>query len=421
VNLQKARRDRIKKERERLNSPITYPEFKWTELGSQEYLNAIDDINSVYKMILKSGADSSQVQEMLDAKSKKDFVRIRTNIRRNYKNHVESGKPVLDLQLDAEFVPHPHVYGRGKKEKFQTVREQLVIEKILSFEQYMATLNIFKCSVCLECQIEAKPNCTNPEYVCKSCAKRKDPDYFINNNLHPVWYLVDDDGNYVLDEHGKRAIQYHIPEELSCLTMYEKLLIWRCANFVPSVHLKNGVFGIKGHCVTFPQDITEMCNELPQRKDTLITFIRNIGNKDTSAIFPTRLTVNRNRVVAALEWLQKHNPFYRNIKITHSNFDWMNGADEVNVGADGVVLNMKESARSKMKESEDEYVSRVHATEQHEQDALPMHTVHANKTNKVPTGRQAKRIKELVDIAKKTGQAEKVMNFPPIDHDSAIS
>jgi hypothetical protein len=50
-----------------------------------------------------------------------------------------------------------------------------------------------------------------------------------------------------------------------------------------------------------------------------------------------------------------------------------------------------------------------------------MRTVHANETNKVPTGRQAKPIKELVDIAKKTGQAEKVMNFPPIDHDSAIS
>ena len=50
-----------------------------------------------------------------------------------------------------------------------------------------------------------------------------------------------------------------------------------------------------------------------------------------------------------------------------------------------------------------------------------MSTVHANETNKVPTGRQAKPIKDLVDIAKKTGQAEKIMNFPPIDHDSAIS
>ena len=96
--------------------------------------------------------------------------------------------------------------------------------------------------------------------------KRGDPEYHTKNNLHPVWYLVDDDGNYVLDENGKKEIQYHIPEELACLTMYEKLLIRRCANFVPSVHLRNGIFGINGHCVTFPQDITEMCDELPQRK-----------------------------------------------------------------------------------------------------------------------------------------------------------
>ena len=40
----------------------------------------------------------------------------------------------------------------------------------------------------------------------------------------------------------------------------------------------------------------------------------------------------------------------------------MNGADEVNMGSDGVVLNMKENARSKMKEMEDEHVSNVHST-----------------------------------------------------------
>jgi hypothetical protein len=29
---------------------------------------------------------------------------------------------------------------------------------------------------------------------------------------------------------------------------------------VPSIHLSNGTFALKGHCVTFPQDITKMCN-----------------------------------------------------------------------------------------------------------------------------------------------------------------
>ena len=137
--------------------------------------------------------------------------------------------------------------------------------------------------------------------MCPICTKRKDLNFYTDNNLHPVWYLVDDIGNYVLDENGNKATQYNIPEELSCLSMYEKLLIRRCANFVPSVHLKNGVFGLKGHCVTFPQDITEMCDELPQQKDTLLTFIQNIGNKDTNAIFPTSLRVNHLKVLNALK------------------------------------------------------------------------------------------------------------------------
>ena len=102
----------------------------------------------------------------------------------------------------------------------------------------MASLNMFKCKQCKECHLETKPATGDWTYVCNACTKRKDPNYHINNNLHPVWYLVDDDGNYVLDEHGNKVAQYHIPEELNCLTMYKKLLICRCANFVPSVHLK---------------------------------------------------------------------------------------------------------------------------------------------------------------------------------------
>ena len=195
--------------------------------------------------------------------------------------------------------------------------------------------------------------------------------------------------------------------------MYVKLLIRLCANFVPSVHLKNGIFGLNGHCVTFPQGITERCDELPQRKETLVTFVHNIGNKDTDNVFPTSLRVNRLKLVNALKWLQKHNPFYRNIKIKEENFDWMNGAEEVNMVSDGIVLNMKESLRS---------ISNAHSTKQDEDDdTLPMRTVHANEAIKVPSGRQAEPIKEFIDIAHKTNQTAKIMNFLPIDHDSAIS
>ena len=86
----------------------------------------------------------------------------------------------------------------------------------------------------------------------------------------------------------------------------------------------------------------------------------------------------------------------------------MNGAKEVNMGTDGVVLEMKETSKSQLKETEDEHVSNVHSADiSHESNnyqdlALPMQTVHANKSMKVPSGRQAKPIKELIDIAQMT-------------------
>ena len=113
----------------------------------------------------------------------------------------------------------------------------------------------------------------------------------------------------------------------------------------------------------------------------------------------------------------------------------MNGADEVNMGTDGVVLKMKENPKSQLKETEDEHVSNIHSAwmnhkdldnggnddDDDDDDIFPMRTAHTNETVKVPSGRQAKPIKELIDIAHKRDQTSKIMNFPPIDHDSAIS
>ena len=385
-----------------------------------------------------------KVCPMMTAKTKSEFVKAKRTIDRRYLRHINAAKPVLKLTKDVYFIPDPRKYKGSPGPKLPTIREILAREKILQFEHDMESLNMFMCSGCKECHIESKPATNELVYTCKACDKRNDPDYYINNNLHPVWYLVDDDNNYVLDENGKKVVQYHVPEELACLSMYEKLLIRRCANFVPSVHLKNGIFGLKGHCVTFPQDITEMCDKLPQRKETLLTFVRNIGNKDTDAVFPVSLRVNRLKVLKALNWLKKHNPFYRNIKIREENLDWMNGADEVNMGTNGVVLKMKENPRSRLQETEDEHVSNVHSTnmthkdlhnydddhddDDHDDDEdnddnneLPMRTVHANDRIKVPSGRQAEQIKEFIDIARETDQTSKIMNFPPIDHDSAIS
>ena len=76
----------------------------------------------------------------------------------------------------------------------------------------------------------------------------------------------------------------------------------------------------------------------------------------------------------------------------------MNGAEEVNMGTNGIVLNMKESSRSKMKAMEDEHVSNAHSTK-HDNigNALPMCIVHVNNSIKVQSERQVQQIKELVN------------------------
>jgi hypothetical protein len=42
------------------------------------------------------------------------------------------------------------------------------------------------------------------------------------------------------------------------------------------------------------------------------------------------------------------------------------------------------------------------------------------KNNYLPTGMDAEITKSFVEIAKKTGQSSKIMEFPPINHDSPI-
>jgi hypothetical protein len=48
-------------------------------------------------------------------------------------------------------------------------------------------------------------------YTCKICRKRKDNDYNLNNNLHPVWFVVNEGRSHTLDDVGKKihTLRYH--------------------------------------------------------------------------------------------------------------------------------------------------------------------------------------------------------------------
>jgi hypothetical protein len=190
-------------------------------------------------------------------------------------------------------------------------------------------------------------------------------------------------------------------------------------------HLSNGTFALKGHCVIFPQDIVQMCNELPHRKEKVLVFVRYIGNKDTSAVYPKSMRVNRKNVIDALLWLKKHNPHYSNVTINESNLDWMKDKDEANISHEGTMLSTKNSQRYKVMTTQEETVSNANRRLDLSDCAgntcdIEIGGMHPNKGNFLPNACNTKIIQSLIDITTNTDQASKVMNFPSIDHDNPV-
>jgi len=403
--------------------------------------------------------ENGGLPDILTAKSKDMFSKARKNIVLRYNRYVLSGAPRLTVTINTDIVPDPRKYANSNK-RMPTKRDILVMEEILEHKFITNNLNIVKCNVCLECHMQStiispsdkdiytckkclkrkdlnivkcnvclechmQSTIISPSdkdiYTCKKCLKRKDNDYYLRNNLHPVWFEVNEDGSYKLDEAGKKIPHFEIPHELKRLTVAERLLIRRCATFVPSVHLSNGTFALKGHCVAFPQDIAKMCDELPHRKEEILVFVRYIGNKDTSAVYPKSMRVNRRNVIDALHWLKKHNPHYSNVTINESNLDWMKGNDEANLGQEGTMLSTKNSQRYKVMTTQEETVSYAHRRLDFSDCAgnpcdVEIGGMHPNKSNTLPNPRNTKIIQSLIDIATNTDQASKVMDFPSIDH-----
>ncbi len=90
-------------------------------------------------------------------------------------------------------------------------REILVKEQILEHKFIISNLNIVKCNVCLECHIQNNVLPDQESYTCKKCHMRKDNDYNLSNNLHPVLFKLNEDGTHKLDEAGEKIhlLRYH--------------------------------------------------------------------------------------------------------------------------------------------------------------------------------------------------------------------
>ena len=75
--------------------------------------------------------------------------------------------------------------------------------------------------------------------------------------------------------------------------------------------------------MSFPQDISDMCNKLPRRRESIVTFVHQMGNKGTSEMYSKHPRVKKKKVISALEWLKIHHTRYHDITINTDNQRWM--------------------------------------------------------------------------------------------------
>ncbi len=94
----------------------------------------------------------------------------------------------------------------------------------------------------------------------------------------------------------------------------------------------------------------------------MAVFVQYIGNKNTSAVYPMSLQVNRKKILDALLFLKKRNPFYTNVPIKEENLDWMQGEEEVSIATNALELKTKKSKQFKNIAGESECASSAHKT-----------------------------------------------------------
>ena len=387
--------------------------IRWANEGS-DYEKARSVINQLYLDSLSYGiVDSFYEKKPYDAPTFKEYKKQVAAMREmiNYRARNEFKK--LNITTNVTFMDNPCFGERGRSN--ETNRARQTIEEMLKFEHKMRTLDLQTCSVCLENKLEFKE-----KKVCETCSKKNHSksDYFLQNNLHPVWYERDSEGCIKMGDDGKPVVRYDVPSELADLTMAEKLLIRRCSPFIPSMHIKDGIYGINGHCVCFPQDIDSMCEELPQTQSNMVIFVRHISDHHEGKQQSRHYKVRKERVLAALRWLKIHHRGYHDITISESNLDWIKNGSIYDV-AERHTLKTKRSKRDVVADATETVSGNQCGTESNDDD-IEVQTIHPNYKSDTPNATQTKIIKDFVNIAKQTGQKDKVLNFPPIDHSKPL-
>ena len=425
-NSSRVQRKRARKDNATLDSRrLTEKFLSWASPG-KEYNKAKGKVNELYLMSLEFGVIKMFYERKIHLKrTKQKFDKAEKEFRRLLFNRKRSGAISLPVRnsVDIQFMDNPKhgVIGRSR----ETYRCRLIKEEVITYEFKMRTLQVSTCSVCRENKLifpngrvaKDLPKCDSVgDAICSICKTNKydKNNKYLRENLQPIWYERDNNGEFKYNDNGEKVIRYDIPNELKSLTMAEKLLIRRCSPLIPSHHIKNGVYGIYGHCVTFPQDIESMCTELPQKESNMVIFVRNLSDRTAGAIHTQHFTVNKEKVLKALRWLKMHHVGYKNITINESNMDWIKNGSVHDV-AKSYTIQTKKSRRDHVLEAT-ETVSGNQCDDDNDGNELSFSTVHPNTRTRVPTEEQGDIIRSLEKAAKESNQKYDTLDFPPVDN-----
>jgi hypothetical protein len=160
---------------------------------------------------------------------------------------------------------------------------------------------------------------TKREYkpLCGSCAHNPARNT-TQNRVIPYW----------LDRHG--TIHTNVPGEFNYLTFAEKHLIALHYSHM-SLNLKNGTLGSRGHCVRVEQKLSELFTTFPRKPGDLnLLNVRRSGKSSDNEVYERVFKVWKDKVLAALYWLVKHNVLYQEyeVVIDPSNLYWMGDENE---------------------------------------------------------------------------------------------
>lgn len=395
----------------------------WAAPGN-EYNNAKETVNRLYHKSLCLGTlDEFYDKRIFLLRNKQEFSAAAKTLNRFLTRREESGAVWLDVANCREKNFMNNSFYRERCTTGETYRMRQTMEEVIKFEYKMKTLQTTVCCVCRETRLEFPKGIAKEQPVtgggvgydacdnCKSNGYHKN-DRFVKEHLHPIWYERKPDGEYKI-VNGSKVVRYDVPKELSCLTMAEKLLIRRCSPLIPSHHIKNGVYGIRGHCVCFPQHIENMCDELPHTETNMVIFVRNLSNRHTGEIHTKHFKVDKRKVLAALRWLKIHHIGYKHIVIKPSNLDWIKNGS---VYAKNQQHNLptKRSRRDKVTEAS-ETVSGNQCNNSEQEKELSCTTVHPNYRPSLPNKEQGDIIKSLHTTARETNQKYDTLAFPPVD------